>query len=191
VAAGQSAGPTLQVDAGRALAPSTRRVRRGSRAQGHSGTGPVELLGRALELVGDPVLGLCSPAGKGVPLDQTPEGEGLLHGGAEKTCRLSSAALAGSELVACRRAADNTTDQPAPAQSEGREHVRAAIASHVGGRCHPVARCTLGESPDPHDRRSYAVWLVTFDRALNRGCSRRSRVWSRKPGAVGPRRVAP
>jgi hypothetical protein len=89
---------------------------------------------------------------------------------AEKTCRLSSTALAGSELVAGRRAADHTTNQPAPAQREGREHVRAAIASHVGGRCHPVARCMLRESPDPHVieiLRPFA--FVAFDRALCRG----------------------
>ena len=47
MAAGQGAGPTLQVDAGRTLAPSTRLVRRVA-LRGHSGT-----LGQARDLAGD------------------------------------------------------------------------------------------------------------------------------------------
>ena len=61
-----------------------------------------------------------------------------------------SSALAGPELVASRRTSDHTPHQPAPAQREGRKHVRAAIATYVGGGRHLIARCALRESPDPH-----------------------------------------
>lgn len=61
-----------------------------------------------------------------------------------------SSALAGPELVASRRTSDHTPHQPAPTQCEGRKHVRAAIATYVGGGRHLIARCALRESPDPH-----------------------------------------
>jgi hypothetical protein len=111
-------------------------------------------------LAAGPVTGSYSslPPGAGFAMASVYAGvsecESRVAAARKRTCRLNSAALAGSEVVACRRAADHTTDEPAPAQPEGREHVRTAIASHVGGRCHPVTRCTLGESPDPHSDRN-------------------------------------
>ena len=119
--------------------------------------------------------------------------EKLLRAAVRWHGRLSSTALAGSELVAGRRAADHTTDQPAPAQREGREHVRAAIASHVCGRCHPVARCMLGESPDPHVDRDPKARLLS-SRSTEPCAEGGVAVFGFgvvRPRAVGPRRAAP